>query len=393
MKKKIDIIGGASGYTEIEVKEEFTPVNVWEKKWIEDIDYLKNALINNHCNLFAYTEKEEFNKKVEDLKKIVNELDYDEMKVEISRVIASIKDAHTSLLFPAKNFIPLKFYYYEDGIYIIDTAREYESLIFKKVIAIEGMRIEEVMKEISQIISFENKYFYKAQSMKYLQIAEVLYGLMIADDIDKIKLELQDGIYEVLTCSIEDLIFTNERFPIYAKKAIENLWFEILSDGELYIKYNSCREYGQETISEKSEKIIALIEEKNIQKVTVDLRNNLGGDSSLFEPLINYLMENAKINTKENLKVIIGRETFSSGLLNAYIFKNQTNAKIVGEPSGGKPNCYGEILRIVLPNSKFVVTYSTKFYKVIEDDSVMALYPDETVLESIEDYTTESYII
>ena len=91
-------------------------------------------------------------------------------------------------------------------------------------------------------------------------------------------------------------------------------------------------------------------------------------------------------NKKENLKVIIGRETFSSALLNAYTFKNSTNAKIIGEPSGGKPNCYGEILRITLPNSKLVITYSTRFYKLIEDDLVMALYPEEIFLESIEDY-------
>ena len=57
MKKKIDIIGGASGYTEIEVKEEFTLVNGWEQKWLEDIDYLTEELKKKHKNLFAYTKE------------------------------------------------------------------------------------------------------------------------------------------------------------------------------------------------------------------------------------------------------------------------------------------------------------------------------------------------
>ncbi len=173
---------------------------------------------------------------------------------------------------------------------------------------------------------------------------------------------------------------------MYARNDFSNLWFEVLESGELYIKYNSCREQGEESIGKKIESIICLIEKENIEKVTVDLRNNLGGDSTLFTPLIDYLKNSEKINKKENLKVIIGRETFSSALLNAYTFKNSTNAKIIGEPSGGKPNCYGEILRITLPNSKLVITYSTRFYKLIEDDSVMALYPEEVLLESIEDY-------
>lgn len=360
--------------------------NTWKKKWVEDIEYLKEELKKKHKNLFAYTEEERFNEKIDNLKNMVNELDYEEMKVEISRIVASLKDAHTSLIFPAKKFIPLKFYFFYDGIYIINTCKEYENMLFKKVLAIEDMKIEDVLDDLSNIISFENEYFFKAQSMKYMQIAEVLYGLLIIDNMEKIKITLDDGEYEVLTCFFEDLVYTNERLPIYAKNDSENLWFQILEGEELYIKYNSCREYGEEKIEKKIENIIYLIEKENIEKVTVDLRNNLGGDSTLFTSLIDYLKSNEKINKKESLKIIIGRETFSSALLNAYTFKSSTNSKIIGEPSGGKPNCYGEILRITLPNSRLVITYSTRFYKLIEDDSVMALYPDEVILESIEDY-------
>lgn len=360
--------------------------NEWKNKWIEDIDYLKDELIKNHANLFAYIKEDEFNEKIEKLKGMIDELDYEEMKVEISRVVASIKDAHTSLVFPARRFIPLKFYYFNDGVYIIDTTKNYENLLFKKVIAIENVSIEEILKELYNIISFENEYFFKAQSMKYLQIVEVLYGLLIVDDMDKIKITLENGEYEVLPVSIDELNYTNSKLPLYARRSSENLWFKYLDNEELYIKYNSCRESGNKSIESKIDKIIEFIEGNNVKKVTVDLRNNLGGNSSLLEPFIEYISKNKGINNKENLRVIIGRETFSSALLNAYSFKNNTNAKIIGEPSGGKPNCYGEILRITLPNSKFLVTYSTKFYKLIDDDKVDSLYPDEVILESIEDY-------
>ena len=360
--------------------------NEWKNKWIEDIDYLKDELIKNHANLFAYIKEDEFNEKIEKLKGMIDELDYEEMKVEISRVVASIKDAHTSLVFPARRFIPLKFYYFNDGVYIIDTTKNYENLLFKKVIAIENVSIEEVLKELHNIISFENEYFLKAQSMKYLQIVEVLYGLLIVDDMDKIKITLENGEYEVLPVSIDELNYTNSKLPLYARRSSENLWFKYLDNEELYIKYNSCRESGNKSIESKIDKIIEFIEGNNVKKVTVDLRNNLGGNSSLLEPFIEYISTNKGINNKENLRVIIGRETFSSALLNAYSFKNNTNAKIIGEPSGGKPNCYGEILRITLPNSKFLVTYSTKFYKLIDDDKVDSLYPDEVILENIDDY-------
>lgn len=360
--------------------------SIWNKKWVEDIDYLKEELIRNHVNLFAYIEKDEFNKKIEELKKIIDKLDYEEMKVEISRITASIRDAHTRLIFPARKFIPLKFYNFNDGVYIINSTKDYENLLFKKVIAIEDIKIKDILEELSNIISYENKYFFKAQSMKYLQIVEVLYGLLIIDDMNKIKITLEDGEHEIIPVYIDNMTYTNDRLPLYAKKSSENLWFKYLDNKELYIKYNSCKESGSESIKDKIEKIILFIEKNNIKKVTVDLRNNLGGDSTLFDPFIDYIKETKEINNKKNLKVIIGRETFSSALLNAYNFKNNTNAKIVGEPSGGKPNCYGEILKFTLPNSKLVVTYSTKLYKLIEDDTMDSLYPDEIILETIEDY-------
>ena len=139
-------------------------------------------------------------------------------------------------------------------------------------------------------------------------------------------------------------------------------------------------------MNEKINETIDFINYNNIAKVTIDLRNNLGGDSTLIQPLINFINGNDKINRKENLKVIIGRETFSSALLNAYEFKFDTNAEIIGEPSGGKPNCYGEILKFTLPNSRFIVNYSTRYYKLIEDDTILALYPDINIQESISDY-------
>lgn len=354
----------------------------WNEKWTEDINFLKEELIKNHINLFAYTTAESFNKKIEDLKKIIDQLDYEEIKVEIAKIVASIKDAHTFMVFPARKFLPLKFYYFDDGIYIIDTTKEYKNLLFKKILTIQEMPISDVLKNISEIVSFENEYLFKAQSMKYLQLAEVLYGLLIIDDIDTIKIGFENSETYVKTTSSSNLLFTNTKLPRYALNESRNLWFKILDTNELYIKYNSCRESNEDPLSLKLKEIINLIEEENINNITIDFRNNLGGNSTLFEPFIEYL----KIKNIENLNIIIGRETFSSALLNVYNLKLNTNAKIIGEPSGGKPNCYGEVLRFTLPNSKFIISYSTKYYKLIDDDSIMALYPDELILESISDY-------
>lgn len=365
----------------------------WQEKWIEDIDYLVNNLISKHKNLFFNIKKEKFYDIVMNLKLMVNELEYEEMKVELSRVVASIKDAHTSISFPVNKFLPFKFYYFSDGIYIVETTIQYEEVLYKKVVAINKIPIEEVIQELSQIISYENEYFLKAQLIKYLQASDVLYGLLISDDINEITVTISDGKEEkdikVDTLKSKELDFVrNKKIPLYLKRSDENYWFQFLEDKkELYIKYNSCKEYGEEILENKIEKTIEFIEQNEVNKLTIDLRHNLGGDSTLVQPLIEFIKNHDGINKKGNLKVIIGRETFSSGLLNTYQFKLETNAILIGEPSGGKPNCYGEVLRFTLPNSGFVVSYSTEYYRLIEDDSVMALCPDEIIEESILDRT------
>lgn len=310
------------------------------------------------------------------------------MKIELSKLVATIGDSHTNLLFPVDNYLPFKFYVFKDGVYIIKTIEKYKDLLYKKLEAIDNLEINEILNRLKEIIPHENEQFFKAKAAMYLQGAEVLYGLFIIDDASKVEMKIQGVTYEIETVLAKDIKYINEeKLPIYARKAGVNLWYEdILDSEEIYIKYNFCREQGETTIAEKIKEIIDIIEIKEIKKITIDLRNNLGGNSTLLRPLIEYIKDKEAINNKENLKVIIGRETFSSGLLNAYEFKNETKGRIVGEPSGGKPNCYGEILKFTLPNSKFIVSYSTKYYKLIEEDEIMALEPEEYVYEDINDF-------
>ena len=63
-------------------------------------------------------------------------------------------------------------------------------------------------------------------------------------------------------------------------------------------------------------------------------------------------------------------------MLNSFALKKQTGAIIVGEPSGGKPNCYGEVKYLTLRNSQMQVRYSTQYYHLIEDDSRLSMLPD-----------------
>ncbi len=57
------------------------------------------------------------------------------------------------------------------------------------------------------------------------------------------------------------------------------------------------------------------------------------------------------IDQRGKIFVVIGRRTFSSGLLNAHDLAARTRAILIGEPTGGKPNSYGEVESFTLPRS------------------------------------------
>lgn len=117
----------------------------------------------------------------------------------------------------------------------------------------------------------------------------------------------------------------------------------------------------------------------------IDLRRNGGGDSALLGPLIDGIRQRPAINRRGRLFVLIGRATYSSAQLNAHEFRKRTQAILVGEPTGQRPNAYGEVRTFRLPHSGMEVQYSTKYFRT-DDADPPSMMPDIEVALSYEDY-------
>ncbi|MGH9221737.1 MAG: hypothetical protein ACRD1W_20690 [Vicinamibacterales bacterium] len=57
----------------------------------------------------------------------------------------------------------------------------------------------------------------------------------------------------------------------------------------------------------------------------------------------------------------------------------------VGEPIGERPNSYSENDEMTLPNSKLVVSYSTRYYRFVDED-VPAVLPDMHIEQTSADF-------
>ena len=90
----------------------------------------------------------------------------------------------------------------------------------------------------------------------------------------------------------------------------------------------------------------------------IDLRRNGGGNNYLVQPLIHAVLKSS-LDAPGRLFVITDRGTFSAAQNCATRLERETWALFVGEPTGGRPNHFGDAEAFPLPGSGHVLRCST----------------------------------
>ena len=366
----------------------------WLKNWQEDIAWLASELPLRHLNLFHNLPEQTFLDFIRRLQADLPGCDDAMATTRLMAIVAAIGDAHTTVIPTVNHYLPFEFYWFAEGLHVVAARPGQQEWLAAKVAGVERMPIEEVVTALTSILAHENEAFVASLLPSYLAAADLLYGLEICDDPDHLQLSLQkpEGTASDLTVptiSPKDWATglvrlgspTAGQLPLYRQQPEQSIWFTPVGSDSVYVQYNACREPSGTSMSEAGAALLGLIADLKPEKVILDLRLNRGGDSTLLEPLIAELGRRPARNF-----VIIGRNTFSSALLNAYALKEQAGATVVGEPSGGKPNCYGEVKYLRLPHSKLQVRYSTKYYHLAQDDALPSLMPDLPCPVTLADY-------
>ncbi len=174
--------------------------------------------------------------------------------------------------------------------------------------------------------------------------------------------------------------------PLYRQRSQENYWYTWTEPDVVYVQYNRCQNAAADPMSSFAKRVFDDIDRRVPKAVIVDLRGNGGGDSSVLDPLLQGLRSRSFLAQSGRLFAFIGNATFSSALMNAISLKREQGAVLVGEPTGGKPNGYGETRTFNLPNSGLPVTYSTKLFRSWPDGDPESLFPDVAAAISSSDY-------
>jgi len=360
--------------------------------WRADLDALVSRLEETHYDLFHSVKPAAWHSAVETLRSRIPDLSDDEMIAELARLVAMVGDGHT-VLDPSPpdermHRLPLMLYWFSDGLFV--RAAEDRDLVGRRVDAIGGVPVAEVLSRAARYISSDNEWQMRQLAPRYLVIREFLRTIGVAPDGgDGVSMTLdREGHVETvvvrarpleaLLAGASEYFERTPRFdervavpmwpnmrdgakkptPFWLVHPYEPWWFEIVPEAKLaYVQYNDVAEGPELDFDAFVDRLFARIDQEGVENLVVDIRMNSGGRTYQSVPLVQRIMAHPSINRHGHLFTIVGRRTNSSAMRFASQLEFWTETIFVGEPTGQGPNAYGGTNIFRLP-------YSGKSFRV-----------------------------
>lgn len=372
----------------------------------DDIMYFKQELPKRHKNLFSIITKEEFTNSTDKLIDRIDQLNNDQVFIELNKIIASIGDAHTTINIRDGYSYPLEFWIFRGNVYVVNADSSLEGMMFSQILKIDGVDIDIVMKQLSSLISHENESWVLAMLPSYLQSPVYMYGLGIVHNENEAVFtvhkdgEVQDFTVSALEYGKSANFVKKKTKDVLIGKYDKYYDYEYLPEyNALSFEYNVCANMDNQKFTDFNKEMFDIIENNDVDKVIVDLRSNTGGNSEILNPFTKRLKSYIAGNANVKVYILVGRNTFSSGMFAIYRVKESAPEAIsVGEPTGGALDCYGEVKTLKLPNSQIPIGYSTKYFKFsknfrYKNDGVGTFLPDISIQPTIEDYMSGTDVV
>jgi hypothetical protein len=313
------------------------------------------------------------------------ELSRDELAVGLMRFfVLGERDGHGGVFLhdPAHarpfSFYPLRVHDFADGIHVVEGEHA-----GKRVTAVDGVPIAEVVERVEPLIPRDNHSTVRLLLPEYLVCAEVLRGLGIVEGEatysfaggGEVTLEASAGSFAT---AFDPLPLDGD--PLLYRSLDQAFLLEPLDGGRvLYLGFHHVTSPPQELLDE----VAARARRPGFRRLVVDVRHNGGGDNTTYRPLLE-LLKSPPLEGK--VAVLIGRMTFSAAGNFAASVDHETDAVLVGEPTGGAPNQWGDRIPVELASAGVTAYVAAEWVEVAPGDERLAVEPDMRVEPTVADF-------
>jgi hypothetical protein len=369
-------------------------------RWNEDLTALAAELPRRHANLHHTLPRGEFMAGIAQISAAVPRLTDAQVMVEIARLLARVGDGHTGYFIPwdrANGFrrYPLELWMGKDGPIVIAAPPEHSALVGARLARIGGRMVVDVAETIRPLLPLDNPFGVYGLLPSYVVVPELLHALGLVSDMERLEVEGEIPGGGVVRATLKPVPSSDHRKlagskspPPWVARREDPYWFELSPDGTLFIQYNDASvDKKDESFDAFSSRLERFARERPTQRLVLDLRWNDGGSIARARPILHALIRLADKFPEGKLFVATSPRTFSAPVLLAVEIERHTPALFVGEPTGGRPNSYGELRRFRLPKSGIEIRYSAWYYQHSSpDDRRPAIFPDlvaEATAESL----------
>jgi hypothetical protein len=352
--------------------------------WREDVRVIARELPARHPNLFYRATAAQWDSAVRATEQRMPALTRNEAMVALMELVASVRDGHTSIspLFDraaAVRYYPIELYRFDDGLFVRSAAPEYAALAGARVTRIGRASAEDALAAVARIIPHENDGWVHAWGPAWLGFAEVLDGLGLVDDMERLPLVVErDGRLDTVLVRpagpfvpaghhpdspIDRTGWIQMRGPgeppLWLRNPGRPYWVEFEPEGRtLYVSYRGVVDAEPRNV-EFWRRVFALADSVPLERLVLDIRENVGGESFFNRQVVRGLVARPALDRPDRLFVITGTRTFSAAMNLARDLERWTNATFVGEPTGNARYFFGDHVQVLLPASGLTVNVST----------------------------------
>ena len=365
--------------------------------WRADVTLLARELPRRHPDPFRRITRAQWDSAANDLDRRLSGLTRNQALVGILRLVAMVGDAHTTVEPTPElglRYYPIELYSFDDGLFVRSADSSVAGLVGAKVLRIGAVTSEQALASVAAIVPHENDWWVRAWGPFWLTIPEIVDGLGLAPDVERLPLVIERGgrIDTVRVApagrfrAAEGPVPIDMRHwvsmregpaPLWEQHPDEPFWWTLDSASRsLYVALRAVVP-GPQSNSNRAlwDQVFGLIDSTAPRRVVIDLRENLGGNGFLNRYPIQQLLARPALNRSDRLFVVIGRRTFSAGQQFTNLLEWWTQATFVGEPTGQRPSQYGDHRPLELPASRLTVQISTVFHQAPNEFDTRTFVP------------------
>jgi hypothetical protein len=354
--------------------------------WSRDVRVIAHELPARHPDAFFRLARARWDSATAATERRIPSLTRNEALVALMELVALVHDGHTSInpLFDpgvAARYYPIELFRFDDGLFVRSASPAHAALAGARVLRIGRVSADSAIAAAARIIPHENEWWVRAWAGEYLALAELLDGLGLVDDPERLPLVLErNGKQETVILSPagrlvptgHDPMGSIDRSgwatmseagtpPLWLRNPGRPYWMEYRpADRTLYVAYRAVVSANHPPGNQEFwRSVFALADSVPVDRLVLDIRENIGGNSFFNRQVVRGIVARPGLDRADRLFVVTGNRTFSAAMNLARDLEHWTNATFVGEPTGNAGFFFGDHVQVPLPASGLTLNVST----------------------------------